>query len=142
MECRSGSLRLDAGRPDHLGPLFCFVADEFLEFGGRHRHRHRGQIGETRSEFWIGESGAALFIKFIDDPWPPLSFTTKAAPVSSIDQGGGKRPAIIVTHLSPSHHWLGAAVTVARALYGSVISSPYLAGAGAARRYRRDVLPR
>jgi len=67
MECRSGSLRLDAGRPDHLGPLFCFVANEFLEFGGRHRHRHRGQIGKTRSEFWVGESYAGLLIKFIDD---------------------------------------------------------------------------
>jgi hypothetical protein len=67
MECRSGSLRLDAGRPNHLGPFFCFVADEFLEFEGRHRHRHRGQIGKTRSEFWIGESGSGLFIKSIDD---------------------------------------------------------------------------
>ena len=29
-----GSFRLDAGRPDHLGPLLGFVRDELAEVGG------------------------------------------------------------------------------------------------------------
>src|SRR5215831_17335074 len=41
-----GSLRLDVGRADHLGPLLGFVGDELAEFGWRHRHRHAAQIGE------------------------------------------------------------------------------------------------
>ena len=30
----AGSLRLDVGRPDHLGPLVGLVGNEFSEFGG------------------------------------------------------------------------------------------------------------
>ena len=39
-------LRLDVGRPDHLGPFLGFVGDELAEVGGRagkHRRRPRRQ---------------------------------------------------------------------------------------------------
>src|SRR5262245_54398196 len=37
--CGIGSLRLDVGRPDHLGPLLGLVGDELAEVGGRARKR-------------------------------------------------------------------------------------------------------
>jgi hypothetical protein len=45
---RQDSLRLDVGRPDHLGPLLGFFSNEFAEVGERHRHRHAAEVGKAR----------------------------------------------------------------------------------------------
>src|SRR5262249_55974569 len=39
------SLRLDIGRPDHLGPLFGFVRDELAEVGRRTLKWHPAELG-------------------------------------------------------------------------------------------------
>src|SRR5262249_60699740 len=44
-----GSLRLDAGRPDHLAPLLGFVCDELPEIGRREREHVATEIGVTAS---------------------------------------------------------------------------------------------
>jgi hypothetical protein len=46
---RQDSLRLDVGRPDHLGPLLGFFSNEFAEVGERHvpMVRHREDAGRT-----------------------------------------------------------------------------------------------
>ena len=44
-----GSLRLDVGEPDHLGPLLDVVGDELAKFGRRDRE-YGSQIGEFRPD--------------------------------------------------------------------------------------------
>src|SRR5262245_29660215 len=62
-----GSLRLDAGELDHLGPLLGFVSDELSEFGRRHRHRHAPKVGEPRLKLGVGEDGIDLSVELLDD---------------------------------------------------------------------------
>ena len=47
VECRLASLRLDVGRPDHLGPLFNFCGDELAEVVLRAWKEHTAQLSET-----------------------------------------------------------------------------------------------
>jgi hypothetical protein len=47
-------LRLDVGRPDHLGPLLGFVGDERAELGGRAHQRRAAEFGEPRLDLGIG----------------------------------------------------------------------------------------
>src|SRR5215468_3188170 len=42
-----GSLRLDARRLDHLGPLLGLIDDELAERAGTHRHRLAAEVSET-----------------------------------------------------------------------------------------------
>src|SRR5258707_1513074 len=62
-----GSIRLYAGKLDHLGPLLDFVSNELSEVGGRACKRCGAQICEPRLHFWIGEGGIDLLVEGIDD---------------------------------------------------------------------------
>src|SRR5262245_33063791 len=44
---RIGSLWLDVGRPDHLGPLLSFFGDQLAEIGGRARKHRTAFFSET-----------------------------------------------------------------------------------------------
>src|SRR5215831_13552325 len=47
------SLRLDVGRPDHLGPLLGIVDQEFPELGWRQRHQDVPEADDTCPNFVI-----------------------------------------------------------------------------------------
>src|SRR5262245_52088498 len=64
---RVGSLRLDARRLDHLGPLLGFVSDELAEFGGGEDHRRGGRIGEPRLDDRVCEPVINLAVEPLDD---------------------------------------------------------------------------
>ena len=58
-----GSLRLDVGGPEHLGPVLNVVRDEFPQFGGRAcKGRIAAQIGKTRLHFGVGQTRVDLLI--------------------------------------------------------------------------------
>ena len=69
MECPRvpGSVRLDVGRPDHLGPLLGFVDDELAEVGGRAREHRTTRVGKPRLHLGIGEAGIDLLVELVDD---------------------------------------------------------------------------
>ena len=45
---RTGLIRFDIGRPNHLGPFFRFLNDKLAEIVGRARHLDAAQIGNPR----------------------------------------------------------------------------------------------
>jgi hypothetical protein len=47
----AGSLRVDAGGPDHLGPFLGFVGDQLSELSRRSRHRHAAEVSETDLDY-------------------------------------------------------------------------------------------
>src|SRR5262249_61865197 len=60
------SVRLDVGRPDHLGPLFGVICDELAEIGGRADKRRASKVGKPRLPLWIGAAaGGLLFLLFV-----------------------------------------------------------------------------
>jgi hypothetical protein len=63
----SASLRLDVEGPDDVAPLLRFVGDELAEVGGRTDERCATQIGESRLDIMIGESGVGLLVELLDD---------------------------------------------------------------------------
>src|SRR5262245_7161489 len=62
-----GSLRLDAGRANDLGPLVSFMGDQLAEFGGRKHKRRASQFGESRLDLGIGEASVDLLVENADD---------------------------------------------------------------------------
>src|SRR5262245_30213184 len=62
-----GSLRLDAGELDHLGPLLSFVRDQLTEIGGREREHLATEIGKPRLDFGISEAGIDLPIELVNN---------------------------------------------------------------------------
>ena len=62
-----GSIRLDAGELDHLGPLFGFFRDELAEVGGRAGKRRAAQVGKPRLDLRIGEARVDLPVELVDD---------------------------------------------------------------------------
>jgi hypothetical protein len=50
-----GSLRLDVGRTDHLGPFVGFLGHQLSEFGRRHRHGLAGKLRQTGLQLRIGQ---------------------------------------------------------------------------------------
>src|SRR5215472_19257539 len=61
------SLRLDVGRPDHLGPLFGFVGDQFSELSRRSWQRHAAEVSETGLYLRVVESRVDLLVELVDD---------------------------------------------------------------------------
>ena len=64
---RTGLIRFDIGRPDHLGPFFGFLNDELAEIVGRARHLDAAQIGDPRFHFRIGQGRVDLLVEDLDD---------------------------------------------------------------------------
>src|SRR5215510_899712 len=62
-----GSLRLDVGGSDHLGPLLGFIGDQLAEVSGRAGHCRASQVSEPRLDLGIGESRVNLLAEHIDD---------------------------------------------------------------------------
>src|SRR5215510_11574354 len=65
MEYRSElprSLRLDAGRLDHLGPFLGFVGNELAKIGGRARECRAAEVGEPCFHVRICEGRVDLFV--------------------------------------------------------------------------------
>jgi hypothetical protein len=62
-----GSLGLDIGCLDHLGPLRDIVGDELSQFGRRHRHRRPAEFDETCLKLGIGEARIDLPVQRGDD---------------------------------------------------------------------------
>src|SRR5262249_31350811 len=60
-----GSLRLDAGELDHLGPLLGSFGDQLTEVGGRARKRRAAQVGKLRLDFRVGERGINLPVELV-----------------------------------------------------------------------------
>jgi len=54
LRCRK-LLRLDVGRPDHLGPLLSVIGNEVCRRQRRPRQRRDGQIVKPRFQFGIGK---------------------------------------------------------------------------------------
>src|SRR5262249_3836381 len=63
----AGSLRLDAGRLDHLGPFLGFVGNELAKIGGRARERRAAEVGEPCFHVRVCEGRVDLFVEFLDD---------------------------------------------------------------------------
>src|SRR5215831_19847936 len=61
-----GSLRLDAGGLDHLGPLLGFVGDQLSKLSRRSRQRH-AEVSETDLHLGVGESRVDLLVELLDD---------------------------------------------------------------------------
>src|SRR5262245_43043726 len=64
----TASVRLDVGRPDHLGPLLGFVGNERFEIGRRASEDNPAQIHELCLHFGIGEASIDLLVELVDDP--------------------------------------------------------------------------
>src|SRR5262245_11364979 len=62
-----GSLRLDAGELDHLGPLLGFFGYEPAEVCGRSGKNHATHVGELRLEVGISASVVGLRVEHVDD---------------------------------------------------------------------------
>src|SRR3974390_1847632 len=62
-----GSVRLDTGELDHLGPLFGVVGDKLAEVGGRTWKHPRAQLGKPRLELGVGQSSVDLPVELVDD---------------------------------------------------------------------------
>src|SRR6266576_2630448 len=67
MECRAGSLRFDAGRPDDLGPLFGVVHDKLAEIGGQVDKDRTAQVADPRLQLRIGEASVDLLVQLFHD---------------------------------------------------------------------------
>src|SRR5580700_3279155 len=67
LRARSGSLRLDVSRPDHLGPLLGFVGDELPEIGRRADKDCFPHVGEAHLDLGIGEARVDLLVELLDD---------------------------------------------------------------------------
>src|SRR4029453_6262014 len=76
------SVRLDVGRPDHLGPLLGFVGDELAEIGGRADKRRASKVGKPRLHLGIGEAGVDLLVELVDDLRRRVLGYTDAIPVA------------------------------------------------------------
>src|SRR5262249_1724793 len=62
-----GSVRLDVGCPDHLGPLLSFILDELAKVGGRTSNHHATHIDELGLHFWVCERCVDFPVKPSDD---------------------------------------------------------------------------
>src|SRR5262245_27907111 len=62
-----GSLRLDVGRADHLGPLLGFVGNELAEVGRRACERVATRLSHPCFDLRIGERGVGLLVELVDD---------------------------------------------------------------------------
>src|SRR5262245_61599459 len=62
-----GSLRLDVGRADHLGPLLGFVDDQLTELGRRSRQWRAAEVSETSLHLRVVESRVDLLVEPVDD---------------------------------------------------------------------------
>jgi hypothetical protein len=62
-----GSLRLDAGELDHLGPFLGFVGNELAEIGRRARKHCAAEVNEPRFHVGIGEGCVDLRVELRDD---------------------------------------------------------------------------
>src|SRR6516165_6565659 len=63
----TSSLRLDVGRPDHLGPLVGLLGDEPAEVGGRTRKHSATKVGKARLHLGIVERRVDLLVELVDD---------------------------------------------------------------------------
>src|SRR6478609_6310368 len=61
------SLRLDAGRADHLAPLLGFVPDQLAEVSRRAREWRAAQTGNARLDLGIRERGVDFLVEPVDD---------------------------------------------------------------------------
>src|SRR2546425_7460609 len=61
------SVRLGAGKLDHLGPLLGFLGDEPAEVGGRAGKHDAARVGETRLHLGIGKGRVVLLVERLDD---------------------------------------------------------------------------
>src|SRR5262245_21809205 len=73
-----GSLRLDVGRANDLGPLVSFMGDQLAEFGGRKHKRRASQFGESRLDLGIGEASVGAPAR----PQPDLTFLGELAGIA------------------------------------------------------------
>src|SRR5271169_2147214 len=62
-----GSLRLEAGKLDHLCRLLGLVCDELSEIRGGATKHHSAQIGEPRLHLGVDESRIKLLVQLVDD---------------------------------------------------------------------------
>src|SRR5262249_62173321 len=62
-----GSLRLDAGKLDHLAPLLGFVGDEFPEFSGGHKCRLEAHVEEAHLHLRIGNDCVDLVVEPVNN---------------------------------------------------------------------------
>ena len=60
-------LRLDFGRPDHLGPFLGFVREELAEFGGGTGKNRTAQIAEPSLYLGVGEAGIGRLVELLDN---------------------------------------------------------------------------
>jgi len=73
-------LRLDVGRPDHLGPLLGFRGDELAEVGRREREHVATQVGKPRLDLGIGEARVDLPVELVDEFGPDVFGCAKSQP--------------------------------------------------------------
>src|SRR2546421_12495559 len=63
----AASLRLDARKLHHLGPLLCLFGDEFCELAGRTDERDGAEVGKPPSNPRISETRVDLLVECVDD---------------------------------------------------------------------------
>ena len=64
---RTGLIRFDIGRPNHLGPFFGFLNDKLAEIVGRARHLDAAQIGDPCFHIRIDQGRVDLLVEDLDD---------------------------------------------------------------------------
>src|SRR5262245_1564024 len=80
MERQPGSLGLDVGRTDHLGPFHGFSSDKPAKVGGREREHVATQVGKPRLDFGIGEARVDLPVELVDEFGPRVFGCAKSQP--------------------------------------------------------------
>src|SRR5262249_39931713 len=60
-------LRLEVGRPNHLGPLLRFLSDQLSKVGGRALQRDPAKISKPRAQLGIGKARIDLLVELLDD---------------------------------------------------------------------------
>ena len=60
-------LRLDVGRSDDLAPFLGFLGEELAEIRGRHRQRHRAEVGQPDLYPWFRKGRVDFSVEPIDD---------------------------------------------------------------------------
>ena len=75
-----GSFRFNAGKPDHLGPLFRVVSDELGEFSRAAAMDYRTHIGEPCPELGVGKRGVNLLVELFNNLGGCTTRSTYAVP--------------------------------------------------------------
>src|SRR5262249_14591668 len=80
--CEFPSFRLDVGRPDDLGPLFCFGCHERTELSRAEKQWQGVRLRNARAAFGIRQASIDFGIEPFDDLWRNAPSDSKPVPAT------------------------------------------------------------